>query len=210
MKIVLAVLCFCGLSLAQFAQAGLQTFTSSDGVFQFKYSPVLVHCAPQGTREGYPGSWVPAEACLSQDGVCDEAASSATTIVCFAYPNDNFRNKPTFSAAAFFVAEVRAATTKRACLKGSQNWLIEGAQNARINTFHVRLFRISDAWTSGGQTGEIYRVFHTGRCYELGIQEAHTSSGAYDSGTIQEFTRRDQAEVDRRLRQALHSFRFLK
>jgi hypothetical protein len=34
--------------------------------------------------------------------------------------------------------------------------------------------------------------------------------GAFDPGTIQTFTKQDQAEVDRRLRQVLHSFRFLK
>jgi len=175
----------------------LQTFTSQDGVFQFKYSPVLVHCTPERTEEGHPGSWVPADACSSQDGICDDAGSSATTIACFAYSKDNFKDKPTFSAAAFFVAEVRPRTILRACLEGSQNWLIQGAQSARINSIDAKLFRISDAWTSGGQTGDIYRVLHDKKCYELGIQEASTSPGAYDPGTIKEFTKRDSGRGTR-------------
>ncbi len=96
------------------------------------------------------------------------------------------------------------------CLAGSPYWLIRSTHSAKINGVTFRLFSISDAWTSGGQTGEIYRVFHNGKCYELGIQQAYTSSGAFDPGAIQEFTKQDQADVHRRLRQALHSFRFLK
>ncbi|MFY9532138.1 MAG: hypothetical protein WBC04_19745, partial [Candidatus Acidiferrales bacterium] len=113
---VFVALWLCGLSITLSAQTTLQTFTSQDGVFQFKYSPVLVHCAPERTEEGYPGSWVPAD-CSIQD-VCDDVGS-ATTIACFAYPKDNFKDKPTFLAAAFFVAEVPAATTPRTCLEGS-------------------------------------------------------------------------------------------
>ena len=195
---------FCALSITLSAQTTLQTFTSQDGVFQFKYSPVLVRCTPER------GSWVPADVCLSQDGVCDDAGSSATTFACFAYPKDNFKDKPTFTAAVFFVAQVGAATTQKACLEGSQYWLIRSAQSTRINATSFKRFRISDAWTSGRQTGDIYRVFHDKKCYELGIQEASTSPGAYDAATIKEFTKRDSDEVRARLRQALDSFTFLK
>ncbi|MFY9530717.1 MAG: hypothetical protein WAR24_17585, partial [Candidatus Acidiferrales bacterium] len=80
----------------------------------------------------------------------------------------------------------------------------------RINSISFKHFRISDAWTSGGQTGDIYRVFHDKKCYELGIQEANTSPGAYDPGTIKEFTKRDSDEVRARLKQALDSFIFIK
>jgi hypothetical protein len=204
---VISCLCFCGLSIALSAQSALQTFTSPDGVFRFKYSPVLIRCTAQ--PEGQSRWWVPDE-CNSQDALCGDISDSTATIVCFAYPKDKFKNKPTFSAAALFVAEVRAATTKNACLEGSQNWLVEGSQMTRISSVDAKLFRISDNWTSGGQMGEIYRLFHDGMCYEVGIQQAHTNSGAYDPGTIQEFTKRDQAQVDRSLRQALHSFVFLK
>ena len=199
----------CGLSVTLPAQTALQTFTSQDRVFKFQYSPVLVHCTSQQSEEGYPGSWVP-DACSSQEGVCDDALSSATTIACFAYPKDNFKDKPTFSAAAFFVAEVRAATTPGTCLKGSPNWLILSSQSARINSISGKLFRVTDEWMSGGQDGEIYRVFHGKGGYEFGIQEANTSPAAYDPKTIKQFTKRDSAEVRARLEQARDSFTFLK
>src|ERR1700751_192889 len=70
------------LSVILPAQTTLRTFTSQDGVFKFRYSPALVHCTSQKSEEGYPGSWVPADSCSSQDGVCDDAGSSATTIAC--------------------------------------------------------------------------------------------------------------------------------
>jgi hypothetical protein len=199
----------CGLSVTLPAQTTLQTFTSQDRVFKFQYSSVLVHCTSQQSEEGYPGSWVP-DACSSQQGVCDDAVSSATTIACFAYPKDDFKDKPTFTAAAFFVAEVRAATTPGACLKGSPNWLILSSQSTRINSISGKLFRITSEWTSGGQDGEIYRVFHDKMCYEFGIQQATTSPAAYDHEAIKEFTKRDSAKVRARLKQALNSFTFLK
>ena len=146
---------------------------------------------------------------MSQEGVCDDAAGSASTIACFAYPKDKFKEKPTFSAAAFFVAEILEAT-QEVCLAGSQQWLFLSPETTKINAVTFRLFRISDSWTSGGQTGEIYRVFHNKKCYEVGIQEAHTSSAAYDPETIKEFSKQDQDEVHGRLKQALDSFRFLK
>jgi len=209
---ILAILsgCLCGLSVTLRAQTTLQTFTSQDGVFQFKYFPVLVHCTSQKGEEGYAGSWVPADACSSQDGVCDDAGSSATTIACFAYPKDDCKDKPEFIAAAFFVAEVRAATNPKSCLKGSQNWLIRTDQSAMVSSILARRFRISDAWMSGGQTGEIYRVFHGKKCYEFGIQEASSSPGAYDPKAIKQFTKRDSAKVRARLEQARDSFTFLK
>jgi hypothetical protein len=63
---------------------------------------------------------------------------------------------------------------------------------------------------SGGESGEIYRVFHADKCYELGIQEVETSTGGLDEGTFQEYTTQDAAEVDATLRLCLDSFKFLK
>lgn len=212
MKILIA-LCSCGLSLTLSAQTTLHTFTSPDGVFQFKYSSVLVRCTPERTEEGYPGSWVPADTCSSQAGLCDpDAGGFATTIACFAYPRDNFKDKPTFPAAAFFVAEVRAATTEKACLEGSRYWNIEDVERAKmtkINGVAFRVFEIEDNWLGGGQAGPVYRTFYGKTCYELGTQTT-ISRGGYDPGTIKEFTKEDYDQVQRRLKQALNSFRFVK
>jgi hypothetical protein len=210
MKVALAVLVSCGLWLPLFAQTSPSTFTSPDRVFRFQYSRLLVRCIPEPSQEGYSGSWDPADACMSQAGVCDDAASSDSTVVCFAYPKNKFKDKPTFSAAAFFVAEVRKATTQANCLAGSKYWRTPNTANVTINGLRFKLFHISDSWLSGGQVGDIYRVFHRKRCYELGIQQAGTSLGAYGAGTIKEFTKRDQGEVHACLKQTLDSFRFLK
>ena len=196
-----------GLSVTLPAQTTLQTFTSQDGVFKFQYSRALVHCTSQKSEEGYPGSWVPADSCSSQGGVCDDAGSSATTIACFAYPKDDFKDKPEFVAAAFFVAEVRAATTPKSCLEGSQNWLIRSDQNAMVSSILARRFRTSDAWTGHYHTGDICRVFHNKKCYELGIQETGTT--VYDPKDIKEFTKQDSAKVRARLEEARDSFTFL-
>jgi hypothetical protein len=125
---IFVAVCFCGVSFAS-AQTDLQTFTSPDGVFRFKYSPMLVRSTLEQSQENW---WAPADACMSQDGVCDDAAGSGSTIACFAYPKDKFKKKPTFSAAAFFVAEV-LEEAQEACLAGSQHWLILSAETTKIN-----------------------------------------------------------------------------
>jgi hypothetical protein len=209
MKVLIAF-CVCGLSFAS-GQTDFRTFISPDGVFQFNYSRVLVRCTLEvGGEEGYPGSWVPSEDCNSQAGLCDDVASAANTIICLAYPKDTFKEKPKFSGAALFLAEIGAASTSQACLEGSKNWLIEGTKSVRVGSVKAKHFRTSDAWTSGGQTGDIYRVFHGKKCYELGIQQAGTSAGAYNPGTIKEFTKQDQDMVYTCLKKAVDSFRFLK
>jgi hypothetical protein len=198
------VVCLCGLSsVMPAAQSKLRAFTSPGGIFQFKYSSVLAQCSQERTVQGLSGSWAP-EGCLCND------EDSVTTIVCFAYPKDKFKDKPTFVGAAFFVAEVRPAITPRSCLQGSRNWLVRRVQSARINSANFRHFRVSDAWTSHYQTGDIYRVFHDQKCYEVGIQEINANAGAYDPGTIKEFTKQDAAEVRAHLKQALDSFVFLR
>jgi hypothetical protein len=200
----LVVICLCGLSPVMLAaQSKLRAFTSSDGIFQFKYSSVLAQCSLERTEGGLTGSWAP-DGCLCND------EDSVTTIACFAYPKDKFKDKPTFVGAAFFVAEVQPATTPNACLQGSRNWLVRSVQIARINSVSFKHFRVSDAWTSHYQTGDLYRVFHDQKCYEVGIQEINASAGAYDPGTIKEFTKRDAGEVRALLKQALDSFVFLK
>jgi hypothetical protein len=204
-------LCLCSLSVTSSGRTTLQTFTSPDGVFQFKYSPLLVRCTRERNREaGLAGSWIPAEGCLSQTGICDDSAGRATTIVCFSYPKDEFKDKPAFSGAAFFVAEVKEASMSTACFAGSPDWLIESRQATKINSISVELFRTSEAWTGGSQTGEIYRAFRGSRCYEFGVQDASTNEGAFDSGTFKHFTKRDGDKVHNTLKQAVDSFTFLK
>jgi hypothetical protein len=209
MKVFIA-LCFCGLSITLSAQTTLRIFTSEDGIFQFEYSPTLIHCALQRAEKGEGNSWLPADACLSQDGICDDADSPAITITCFAYPKDELKDKPEFDSAAFFVAQVPAATTPKACLQGAPDWLNRNAESTTVGSVSARHFHTNDAGLGGNQEGDIYRVFHDQTCYELAIEEATTDPGGFDPGTFKEFTKRDRAEVRARLKQALDSFTFSK
>lgn len=203
MKTLIAI-CFCGLLIPLSAQTALRTFTSPDGIFQFKYSDVLVGCT---SRENGPGASVAAPC----GPICDGPGSEGTTLACFSYPHEKFKDKPAFVAATFYVSEILSAETEEVCLKGSPNWYVIKAdpETTTINHATFKTFEIGTNWTSHGQAGPAYRTFHNGKCYELGIQNVF-SRAEYDPGTVKEFTKKDSLEVKRRLRQALNSFVFLK
>ncbi len=220
----ISCLCFLGLSIGACAQNPLRTFTSPDGAFRVKYSPALIRCTPQPV--GQSRSWVPDE-CNSQDALCGDMAGSVSTIVCFARPTHEY------FAGAFFVAEVHAnpcmerwpnpncrplPMTRTDCLAGSPDWwpprtppTTMRGKDTRIGSVQAKHFRISDAWTSGGQSGDIYRVFYAKKCYELGIQEAGVTSTAFDPEEFEKIQRvatEDEERYSPLLWQALHSFRF--
>ena len=220
MKMLITFL-VCGLAIAGSAQESLKTFTSPNGVFRFRYSDILINCVPQqtpassvesGISEGNQAA-VPSipDSCISQGTICDGPGSEGSTTACFAYPNERFKDKPLFVAAAFYVSEIQSAKTETVCLKGSPGWLVINSKvrTTTINHVNFKTFEIGDNWTSGGQSGPAYRTFHDGTCYELGIQ-SNTSRAVFDPGTVKEFTKKDWSEVDGRLRQALNSFVFLK
>ena len=144
--------------------------------------------------------------------MCTSGDPQAKTIACYGYPKSEFKRKPEFIAATFFVTKIQNTAEKR-CLQGSQYWDARQNANARVANIDGAVFKVfefSDAWAGGGQGGRAYRTFHDGRCYELGIQTASGNSGAYDPGTIEEWTRRDNDTVQKFLNQPLHSFKFLK
>ena len=206
----LIALCVCGLSIPLPAQAPLRTFTSPDGIFQFKYSDVLVDCGSLGKQENATGSSVP-EACMSQGSICGGMGGEESISACFAYPKERFKDKDVFVAATFYVSEILSAKTEDVCLRGSSDWLVikSEAKVTTINHIAFKTFEIGDNWTSGGQSGPAYRTFHKGKCYELGIQNVF-SRAVYEPGTVKKFTKRDSLEVESRLRQPLNSFVFLK
>ena len=221
---VLIVLCLCGLSVPLSAQTKLRTFTSPDGVFRFEHSEMLVDCMsersqPNASTSGVPkvfvghpvGSSVP-DSCSSQAGICGAPSSIGNSVACFAYPKGKFKEKKTFSAAAFFVSEIGDATTEKDCLQGSPYWNMDDIKtgSATLNGVTFKVFEVDQHWLGGGQGGPVYRAFHAKKCYELGIQTAGSSPGNYDPGTFKEFTQRDRNEVQGRLKQALSSFRFVK
>jgi hypothetical protein len=220
---VLISLCICGLSVTLPAQTSLRPFTSPDGVFQFTYSSMLVDCTRKVPSKptsssvpkvfaGNPPAGSMPDSCQSMADVCSDLGGQVRTLACFAYPKDKFRDKPVFAAAAFFVGKIEEATTESACLQGSHDWNpdeIETAKLTEINRVAFKVFEIGDNWAGGGQGGPVYRTFHDKKCYELGIQTS-VERAAYDPETSKEFTKEDSDEVQRPLRQALNSFKFVR
>lgn len=179
-------------------------FTSADGAFGFHYAPELVKCGTQDAKVTSESVWAPAEACR-----CNDPGGAAVTSVCFGYPKDKFKDKPTFNGASFFVALDTNSADAATCMAGSANWGELKGENTAIGSSTFRHFRVSDAAMSHYENSDIYRSFRAGKCYELVIQEMTTSPDVYDAGT-QKFTSEDEAEVKGKLMQALQSFRFLR
>ena len=225
---VISCLCFCGLSIALSAQSTLQTFTSPDRAFQFKYSAVLLRCMP---KEGQPDYWLPVNPLPLQyrDGcICDDHLNSAV-IVCFTYPG-----RSEHFLGAFFVAEVQPEecmerwpnttcrpppANQRDCLAGSWTWWgpgtprsITSGQSTRIDSVHAKLFHVSNAGLGNREWSDVYRVFHDKKCYELVIHRTGISLGGFDpeeAEEIQKAAEEDDKKYGHLLSQALQSFRFL-
>jgi hypothetical protein len=188
----------------------LHTFTSPDGAFQFSYSGLLVHCMERG---GQAGAWEPSSSCAAYFPVCDEPGNQGSrTIACFAYPRNKFIDAPTFEAATFSVAETREATTEKDCIDVSPEAVEPGGKGVTetINGVTFDVFETSEAGMSQGVHEWAYISFHGHKCYQLSIRMATASSGAFEPDSINEFTKEDDNEVQGRLQQVLHSFRFLK
>ncbi len=186
------------------ASGATMPFTSADGAFGFHYAPDLVKCEAQDAKVTSESVWTPAEACR-----CNDPGGAAVTAVCFGYPKDKFKDKPTFNGASFFVATDVNAGDAASCMAGSANWGEIKGENTGIGGGTFRHFRVSDAAMSHYSNSDIYRGFRAGKCYELVIQEMTTNPDVYDAGT-QKFTKEDEAEVKGKLMQALQSFRFLR
>jgi len=197
---------FCMVAALSPAQR-LKTYESADGAFRLKYSKILIDCSPLLSQGKAVSSVM--DACSSRGAVCDDRGSDAKTIACFVYPKDKFQDKPTFIAAAFFVAKVPELKTEQACLQKSPNWMVTRTRSAAINGVRFAVFEIGDNWAGGGQWGPIYRGFHVGRCYELGLQTA-MARGGYDDEVTKKFTKQDAQEIDSKLKEVLHSFEIVK
>ncbi|HEY2823485.1 MAG TPA: hypothetical protein VGJ06_20745 [Candidatus Acidoferrum sp.] len=201
--IVAAVVAVAACDAAPRSGAALP-FTSADGAFGFHYSPELVKCEAQDAKVTSESVWAPAEACR-----CNDPGGAAVTAVCFGYPKDKFKDKPTFNGASFFVATDTNAGDASSCMAGSANWGDVKGENTTIGSATFRHFVVSDAAMSHYSNSEIYRGYRAGKCYELVIQEMTTNPDVYDAGT-QKFSKEDETEVRGKLLQALQSFRLLK
>jgi hypothetical protein len=65
-------------------------------------------------------------------------------MACFTYPKEEFKEKPDFVAASFFVSEVESAKTENVCLKGSRDWFVinSKAGTTTINHITFKIFEI--------------------------------------------------------------------
>jgi hypothetical protein len=191
------------------AQSSVQTFTNPDGRFHFQYPRLLVLCTKQVNDADSSVSWAPKESCISYSPVCDDPGA---TIVCLAYPKSAFKNYPTFEAATFSVAELRAVGTEKSCLDGSQDWaniMREKAKPVTINGIVFESFKLSEGGMGHGLSIEVYRNFHQGQCYQLSISVASHSAAVYDP-PVKDVPSNMWDEVDAQLRLCLNSFQFLK
>jgi hypothetical protein len=175
----------------------LRTFTSPDSSFEFRYLPILYRCQLDKETDDADE---PLGTCSGQMTVCDDDDDSTLTFVCLGYPK---------MAAAFAVAEVKDARSKSVCLKGPDDWPMEIRGVRIIHGVRFRVFEVSSAWTGGGLNGELYRTFHANKCYELGIRAIRWSHSD-DPDEDNEPRPIDNLSVQKRLSQALRSFRFLK
>jgi hypothetical protein len=201
---ILIVLWLCGLPIILPAQIQ-KTLTSPEGLFRLRYSDFLVNCMSRPEGSSYPDS------CQSLGPVCTVPGSDGITMACFAYPKEKFRDNHQFVAASVFVSKIKSAKNQKTCLKGSRNWFVISSEpkTTTINHVEFREFEVGDNWAGGGQSGPVYRTFHNGACYELGIQEV-MSRAAYDPERDKLLTDEDRAEVRKPLAQVLDSFVFLK
>jgi hypothetical protein len=198
-------------SWAQHPTDSSKTFTAPDGAFSLRYSSQLIQCQqkPQGDGEGY--SWIPAENCAAYHAVCDgETGQDYTAIACFAYPRNKFTNTESFEAATFSVEIIDHIANEKDCLAGPPDEILQ--RRDKVATIHgvpFAVFEFGEAGMSQAVGGEMYRTFHRGKCYQLGVNVATANAQAYDP-PAREFTKDDRREVQGRLEQVRDSFQFLK
>jgi len=179
-------------------------------VFSFRYSSQLIQCQQkkQGSGDGY--YWIPAENCAAYHPVCDgETGEDNTAFACIAYPRNRFTNTSAFEAATFSVEIVNQIVTAQACLAGPADEIFSARPPVRIHGVPFSVFEFGEGAMNQSVSGEVYRTFHRGKCYQLGINVAMANPGVFDP-PARELTKRDWREVKGQLEQARDSFRFIK
>lgn len=210
---LLGVLCLvaCGTTVwAQRPTDSLKTFTAADGGFAFRYSNQLIACEQKEQGSGGGFYWSPPENCAAYFPVCDgDTGQDYTAIACFAYPRNRFSDTGVFEAATFSVEIVNQIATEKDCLAGPQDAIFRRKPNATIHGVSFAVFEFGEAGMNQGVSGDIYRTFRRGKCYQLGINVATANAQTFDPPE-RELTKTDWREIDGRLERARHSFRFLK
>jgi|SRR5215467_7442441 len=177
-------------------------FTSPDGLFAFEYPSSLIKCEKDPKQAD---RWIPERSCEAYTPVCAAASLEVdVTIACVAYPAQTLSGS-NFQAAAFSVSQLQA-TSANECLQVTEPHPAT-AHKEKINGATFDVFDVGGAAAGNLLAADAYRSFHQNRCYELDVRVAFVSMGAFDPGTVKEF---DGEKVDRSLKLALDSFKFLK
>ncbi len=178
-------------------QPQMETFTSPDGSFAFRYPDWLVNCKTETNNLS----------CNAYMPICSGLDESS--LACIAYPREKVPEQQTFGGAAFVVAIENDAHDEKACLQ------IPDLPPASWSHPHTKKINGVKFWvihTGGVATGntidqQVYRTFHNGVCYELGINLSGVNPMQYDPPYPKYY---DVEKVQSPLRQVLESFRFLK
>jgi hypothetical protein len=136
--------------------------------------------------------------------VCDPDVA----IACFPIGKAPYAGK-NFENAAFAVHVQPKLKTDATCsaIKPQSGETADGG--ATIGGIAFKKFAFGDAAAGHQLSGERYRVFRNGNCYELATSTGTTTFENYPAGTILKFTDQDRADVQRVLDTMLMSFRFL-
>jgi hypothetical protein len=186
----------------------LRTFTAPDAAFSFRYWDHLIRC------KKIPEVWAPDE-CSAYHPTCDDLADLTgkrqTSIACFAYPKNKFTDTKAFEAATFSVEVVDEHATAKSCLAGpeAEGLDVDKHGTTRIQGVSFAAFEFGEGGMNQGVDVELYRTFHNGKCYQLGINRASANATVFDPPE-RDLTDADEREVNGTLKQALKSFRFLK
>jgi hypothetical protein len=198
-------------SWAQSHTEALKTFTAPDGAFSFRYWDHLNRC-----------KWIPevwdGDGCSAYHPTCDDLADPGhgqTSIACFGYPKNKFTDT-NLEAATFSVEVVDEHTTAKSCLAGPDLKGPEGGGldvdkhgTTRIHRVSFASFEFGEGGMNQGVDVELYRTFHNGKCYQLGVNFATANPEVFDP-PIRALTDKDEKEINGRLEEARKSFRFLK
>jgi len=184
------------------AQSEWRTFSSPEG-FAFKYPDSFVQCVRDPHQ---PTNWEP-DSCDAATPVCsDVTCSSDHTLACVAYSLGQNTAGTNLEAAAFSVNQPEDSNTENKCLNVPEPPPHVGVPRAEtINGVKFKVTEIDGVGTGHVLDGYVYRTFHRGRCYELGLRIAFNNLPTDDITGSRQF---DLEQVRRDLKKVASSFKF--
>jgi hypothetical protein len=175
----------------------INTFTSPNGDFQFRYPASLIDCKAQRGGQSC-GGFMP---------VC--SGFDYDSLACIAYPRDRVAESETFDGAAFVVALEESAHDEKACYQipdpPPPSWSHPHWES--INGVKFWVIHTGGVPSGTAEDQRLYRAFHNNVCYELDINTSSVNPMMYDPPRPKMY---DQAPVNKALQQTLQSFKFLK